>query len=368
MISKFFLKIALIKIFSCLLAVFIFSRFVQLGDSENYINATLDFSFERLVDRTFFTENFYAAMAMILGRGIQLHIITALIASFIIYKVYRSYSPHIPWSFWLLLLMPSYAVWTSVVGKEILSFCAFLVISKWIADVVIYGRGNNFLLLVAIVFGAILRPHYLLAYLFPVLMVFIFLHKKELKISSSVRFSSGLYFLSMIAFSIITIITVHTFRTLWEPVLFEIMKTSESYFLSYDGNSNRTWILWETYSDFIMNMGWGIPTSLIGPTLGEVIKRPLFVPFFIEGVFSLILIFYFMLLLINTSQNNFRVRFFFYMTFVPALIIALIIHYPFGIFNPGSAIRYKQSLTPLFYFLPLLIIMANRKSMSVELN
>jgi hypothetical protein len=37
------------------------------------------------------------------------------------------------------------------------------------------------------------------------------------------------------------------------------------------------------------------------------------------------------------------------------VFIAIFISYPLGIFNPGSALRYKQALHPVLFFYPLII-------------
>lgn len=350
------ISIILIKVASCAFAYYVFSRFAQLGDSQQYINATLDLSVARLTDRTYLTENFFAFLAMFTGRGFGIHLATSILVALTIWHVFKPYTTILPKIFWLVLLMPLFAVWTSVVGKEALAFCIFLIIVKWVADVIIYNRGNIFHMLCAIVAGAILRPHYLLAYLTVVLIVYVFLYKKEVSLVKGKILSEGIYLSCVILFSMFFILLAVQYQEYWQPSLDYVMSTSEAYFLSYDGNTNRNDIPWTSTGDFIANMYWGIPTSIIGPTLGESLQRPTMIPFFIEGIFSFWLIFYFFAKLVVIARRDRRVRLFLYIAFIPALCMALLAHYPFGIFNPGTATRYKQSLSPLFYFLPLLLI------------
>lgn len=354
--GKFLFNLLLIKILSCAFAYFIFSRFAQLGDSEQYVNASLDLSFGRLTDRTYLTENFFAFLAMFTGRGFGIHLATSVLVALTIWYVFKPYIKALPKIFWVVLLMPLFAIWTSIVGKESLAFCTFLIIVKWIADVIMYNRGNTFHMSCAIVAGAILRPHYLLAYLTVVFIVYLFLYKKEVRLLSGKRLSEGIYLSCIFVFAIFFMLLAIQYQGYWQPSLDYVMSTSEAYFLSYDGNTNRASISWRSTGDFIANIYWGIPASIIGPTFGESLQRPMMIPFFIEGVFSFWLIFYFFARLVGIARLDRRVRFFLYIAFLPAVCIALLAHYPFGIFNPGTATRYKQSLTPLFYFLPLLLI------------
>lgn len=365
---KFLICIFFIKAMSCVFAYFLFAKFVQLGDSQQYINATLEINIARLTDRTYLTENFYAFLALFTGRGFFIHLATSFLVAWVVFYVFAPYSRFLPYSFWFLLIMPLHAVWTSVVGKEALAFCVFLLLAKWIVDTLINNRASFIQLLACLILGLILRPHYLLAYFFIILLVYIFYHKKEVVLLPGKYMSSGIH-LSFLLFSFLLFIIFLSFSyETWAPFLDYLMITSESYFLSYDGNTNRTDIHWSTPTDFISNMAWGIPASIIGPTIQETINRPLMAPFFIEGLLSFILIPYFFFKLFKLTERKRNLRFFLFICFLPAVFIALVIHYPFGIFNPGTATRYKQALTPLLYFLPILILCAVRANESKRLH
>jgi len=147
----------------------------------------------------------------------------------------------------------------------------------------------------------------------------------------------------------------------WIDFLGYVMYMSKSYFLAYDAGSNRWDISWSDLSDFFRNIWWGMPASIIGPTISESLNRPIFIPIFLEGLLSFYLIFYLLFRLLNLSKKEPEYRAIIILGFLPALILALTIHYPFGLFNPGSAVRYKQSIAPLFYFYPLLLIAENKR-------
>ncbi|HHH2222277.1 TPA: hypothetical protein ACPY4Y_003873, partial [Yersinia enterocolitica] len=119
---------------------------------------------------------------------------------------------------------------------------------------------------------------------------------------------------------------------------------------------------WSTVLDYFNNILWGIPVSLIGPTLRETIDRIIYLPFFIEGVIGFSLMIYIFYRLYKISNEDIVYKKYFYFSFIPAMLIILLIHYPFGLFNPGAAIRYKQNITPLIYFYPLLVLACIKKS------
>lgn len=110
------------------------------------------------------------------------------------------------------------------------------------------------------------------------------------------------------------------------------------------------------FTDFIANMWWGLPASIIGPLPEEALARPIFVPIFAEGILSFVLIFYLIYRCLRAATRDETARRLVLLGFIPAVAMALLIHYPFGVFNPGSAIRYKQNLAPLLYFFPVMFL------------
>jgi hypothetical protein len=145
------------------------------------------------------------------------------------------------------------------------------------------------------------------------------------------------------------------------------MKTVETSFLSYEAGSNRTNIQWEDISDFLYNSLWWIPQGFIGPTLLEVISKPIQIPVFLEGVVYLYILGYLFVRLFQlaNASNILRVH------ILPYLFVALIIvfiSYPYLMFNAGSALRYKQSMHPILIFYPLLILAYARANNLMKTN
>ena len=135
------------------------------------------------------------------------------------------------------------------------------------------------------------------------------------------------------------------------------------HFLTYTANTNRFDIPWDLFSDFVSNIFWGIPFSIIGFTPTEAIRNPKYLPFFIEGVISFILFIFLLGALVQSISHDATFKAAVFLCFLPALVFVLLAHYPFGIFNPGSALRYKQSLVPIIYFYPLFMLALRRKNL-----
>ena len=99
--------------------------------------------------------------------------------------------------------------------------------------------------------------------------------------------------------------------------------------------------------------------SIIGPFPSEL-HRIEFIPFFIEGLtillFPIFSIFYFR----NKEINN-KYSELFKLSILPAIFIVFLIHAPFGILNPGSAIRWRVNFELLFYAYPAVLMLLSSK-------
>jgi len=100
-------------------------------------------------------------------------------------------------------------------------------------------------------------------------------------------------------------------------------------------------------------MIWGV----IGPFPSELLSRPEFTPFFIEGLFIFLMPVLATILVILIKIENKRYFYkLFFLSLAPAILILLFMHAPFGILNPGSAIRWRVNFEQVFYLAPMLLI------------
>ena len=146
------------------------------------------------------------------------------------------------------------------------------------------------------------------------------------------------------------------------------MQRVQHSFLAYtNAGSNRTDIQWNNISDFMYNSLWGIPQGFIGPTLLEVISKPLQFPAFLEGLLYFSILCYLLVKVFKLSITSRTLR----VHILPYIFVGFVIifiSYPYLIFNPGSALRYKQAMHPILIFYPLLILAYNRRHHLVKTN
>lgn len=347
--EKYFLIVLTVKIFFTFFAVYIYQQFSQLGDTERYLSATLNT--DDFFDRTRFTDNVFSVLMFIFSYKIVVNIFIACIFSFVFFSVLKNtfYSKYNKLA-WLVFFLPSFQIWTSVAGKEVLAIIGFLLVIKYVVYLQLNVKCNVLYLIIGVSLGVLLRPHYGLAYIYLLLSTIILARFKTGNISV------GVYFFVLSLLGIMFLICVSISVELWSPYFTEAMKIIRNYFIITDAKASREYIEWGGISGYLDNIYWGLVYSIIGPTLSEVINRVAYIPFFIDGIISFSLMIILVYKLYCSSRDFAFYRKFFYFSFLPSFVMILMIHYPFGIFNPGAAIRYKQNISPLVYFYPLLVL------------
>jgi hypothetical protein len=350
--SKFFWEIIGIKILGTIFAVFVFAKISSLGDADRYVNANIGLSLSLLKDRTFLADFIISSIGRYFGL-FPTSLVISCILGLIIYRCFRTAYPFLKKTlFWLIILLPSFLVWSGSPSKEALVLPVLIPLVYECVQITVYGRVRWKRILFFLAFAFILRPHYAISYSGLTFLSILFSTRTRVKMP---RLSIGVHYFTLVILAVSGIIALAFTKSLWERQLLYVMRTAEAMFLPYKSKTNRLDIIWESIGDFFSNIVWGLPSSFIGPTFMETIKRPAFLPFFLEGIFSILLLIMVILNILQLIKVNNALRKVVIYGFLPAVVIAIIIHYPFGIFNPGSATRYKQALVPLLYFYPLLL-------------
>jgi hypothetical protein len=357
--TRIFVTVFLLKILATWLAINIVSQHTHLSDAVAYTSGSL--TSEDWSNRTYFVGNIANYLAIRLGQEGAYYAFSLISACGILIAL-RAAGKEL--ALWLipLFLLPSTTIFTSIPGKECLAgFGLCLVISWWIC----FLRSRTTLLSIftlplGLFLYALLRPHYALAIAYIVALTLTWrpifaISRKPIKFYTLSRLSSGLMIVGLLAGMVI----------LWPQLvqgMSAIVKLAIQYFPAGDGRSDRhDWLSWRQESDFWENSWWAIPYSIIGPMPTEVINRPIFLPFLLEGVsISLLVVFLFCKTL---STANHQMRRYILFVLGPALTILVLVHAPFGTPNPGSAVRYRSGFEWL-----LLIPIATlwRKPTSIE--
>ena len=370
-----FSKLVLLHFLGWLFAQFVYVPIGISGDQGLYLSGDNTDSFDIYTNRTDFSIFFYSKLSVIFP-GILAALVSTLLVAIVIYYASKYFLPWINLRlFWLANLLPHFLIWSSLASKEaifiipslyLVSFCAKLAFDEPFRG---WQISWYFLLLLFIFF---MRPTYSIGYGYLLISSLILSSSFSLKIkqvNSLKRFSNSSAVMVFIFLFCAALFILYQYVFDSQSDAYAYMSTFQSYFLSYDGNTNRSNIEWNSASSFFSNMPWGIPFSIIGFTPVEALENLKYLPAFLEGILAFLLLIWLLITLIGRAKVDLNLRTALYLCFLPALFLTVLAHYPLGIFNPGSAIRYKQSLAPVFYFYPLFLLslsIKNRYYSSVE--
>lgn len=354
--SNLFWNILVSKLSITIFAICIYSHFSPFLDAQRYLNAPPSaLSLDLIFNRTLFTDFIYSYLKLFIVSDFGVHLFTSAIVSYILWYVFKRDFHYLnKFLFVSCLALPHFMIWSGIVGKEALAICGFLLLIRSCVDLIVGNKTQIIPLLIGLFLALIIRPHYALAYIYLLVVSFI-ISQCRLRIVGYLSPKTSLFVLFVCIFYIIFLLVF--FNEFYSTYLLAFMDRTQSYFLAYtNSNANRWDIDWRNPSDFIFNLGWGLPISIIGPTFSEAVIRPIILPVFLEGCFSLLLLCFIFGTMLKFAINNSKYSSVIIWGFIPAILLGLLINYSFGIFNAGSAIRYKQSLAPLFYFYPLLLM------------
>jgi hypothetical protein len=134
----------------------------------------------------------------------------------------------------------------------------------------------------------------------------------------------------------------------------EVLPKAKGYF-TIKSDTTRTWIEMQTTVDLLSSLWWSLPLALVGPTPGEVMARPVMLPFFVSGLVVLGSFLYSVGVAFRAPSA--LERKILLLGWLPAVAFILIAYVPFGIYNSGSAIRYASCFL-LFLIFPSMLLSA----------
>tara|TARA_B110000008_G_scaffold273078_1_gene306766 strand:- start:377 stop:1525 length:1149 start_codon:yes stop_codon:yes gene_type:complete len=258
--------------------------------------------------------------------------------------------------FWICNLFPHFLIWTGSSSKEQILMIFGIFVIGFATKHFFVVRKLTFMSLFLVCFSLayiyFIRPNYFPIY-FTIFLTSLF--APMLNKAKIYKLSVGVW---AFIFSLITMLAIFftsIFTSFFSKDFILYMKKVEVHFLDLPGRSNRYNIQWETISDFFYNSLWGIPQGFIGPTFAETFSKPILFPVFLEGIVYLFILCYLFAKLLKLAYASNKLRVYILPYFFVALVI-IFLSYPLGIFNPGSALRYKQSMHPVLFFYPLLIM------------
>ena len=335
-----------VKLVYCLFGVFVFGKLSPLGDSSAYLNSPIIINTGLLRNNTLLISTFTAILKKILFLDFFVHLAFCLIAFWALKLVIETlrFSPVKTYFLIILLSFPSFGMWTSVVSKEALIclFTCFNII--WIINI-LRGEKLRFSLwlnLTCLYFTMVMRPSVGLGI---VLVISALYFNRTRFINKYLRFAviiTGV----LLSATFVYFFTVRFVEDRFLPL-------AEAYFdpRYFVSTSTREFGFWKTASDLYVKSPFGIFLANLGPTFMESLTKPFFIPYFFEG---LLFIFISISMIFLTFLSQFwkkviNTNFVIFLIF--CVFVILFVNYPFGIYNPGSALRYRSNYYHIFIIL-----------------
>jgi len=240
-------------------------------------------------------------------------------------------------------------VWSSIVGKEAI-YCGGLGLALvvWSSYTVRCLRWHE-VFVAAISLGVCFsfRPHYAIALFWLFVATFSIKHLKGKA--------------PILLLSLLFIGAISAYFLVWDELLFRAYTSIEStarasrfelFGITPNGEPHHA-----GFQRFKEYVPLGVLISIVGPLPSEVLKRFEFLPFFIEGVIVLLspLLIYVWAGRRALSQEVLFKKIFWW-CLIPAILMLMLIHAPFGLLNPGSATRWRTNFEQIFYLAPLLLL------------
>lgn len=346
------LRLIAAHIFGTIFAYTVYIKIASLGDGylpENF------HGFHDEISSTILVHGIYFYIGAILP-GMLTPMALGIVLAIFIWDSFRDvYSLVNQKVFWICNLFPHFLIWSGASSKEqIVIICGVVVVDFSVRKM--FSKGVSYLRIclvsvsLAIIF--FIRPNYFIIYS---AVLFVSISIPSLPQSFANRLSFGvLVIILFAAVMVLSILLISNWGYVSEHIV-AFMAYTEASFLSYEANTNRLNIKWNDVNDFFINSIWGVPQGLIGPTLWEVILKPTLFPVFVEGILYLFVLFYlfFKLFIIAKVYRGLRFNI---MTYLSVSLAIIYVSYPFLMFNVGSAFRYKQSMHPVLFLFPLLVI------------
>ena len=339
--KRFWVYYFAIKILYLIFAIHIYGKLTQLGDTERYLNASLssvtDFSF--LWNSTKMMDAIGSIMGILGGSNVLTNLPFTILSFFTVKWIIDKYHfrQYINNRLLLFVLsLPNFCIWTDICSKETVGLVFSAILGSFVLDFLSGNYSIKKKHIFAMYLCLIFKPQYA-PFIIQGLFVIYVMNRFCRTISRKVLLGLLVIFCNAVLLYLV------------KDVVNEYANMMYVHF-DFDGSSTRD-NLWLKDNDFFYEAPRGMFVAFFGPTVSEMMHTPTHL---IAGIESCILL---MLFLILGSHFFYRLVYqyklnvtLFFSYFIIITGIALL-HYPFGIFNPGSAIRYRTNFLFLFILL-----------------
>ena len=319
-------------LYRCLYSVFghyVVATMTSLGDSRRYQ--------ERAPEA--FSEYFYLSSAALTdtigvifqklsaGEPLLINFYFQTVGFIGIVMLLQSLEPAVRRKMAVLVMMPSFSLWSSVASKESIVVLAVCLVCTYLVAMY-YNRPR---IRLRHLFGGYLlmlyKPQYYAGLLFLYSLTYL---AKRVHQKAALVLTAGL----------VSMIPLYIFRDKFDALSFEIMK----HFPQNGARSTRQ-PFWAEQYDVFSKAPEGFYQAFFGPTWAEASTSILHLFAYLEsGLIVAILIFYVIRRFPDLPVYNLLLCFF-------TIFWLMLANYPFGVMNPGSAIRYRTGYVIIIFLM-----------------
>ena len=311
---------------------YIYSNFTKLGDTFDYLNGM--YIYKNDFGSTAYIMSLLGMYINKIAFGTILANVPTLILSTIgiLYpvKIVNELLGRVPRSLVIFSLMPSLSMWGSIYGKDSVGLFAMGVASGYIVKLLHYGSFKPKIIeLLAFLLILYFKPQYMVVITFIVILAVSFFAFKSVASRCCILIIS--FFVALICLYVY-----------WE--LLDALAVQMNIHFNAEANATRG-IVFSSFTNMLFDffpLGF---VALVGPTFNEAIDNYIYLPYFVEGLFVLFVLVRLLLTpIVNClKRHDYDIN---YVVLIFSLLLFfgfVFLHYPFGIFNPGAAIRYRTN-------------------------
>jgi|APSaa5957512535_1039671.scaffolds.fasta_scaffold53950_2 hypothetical protein len=331
----------IVKLLYMFLALFVYSKFTELGDTSAYLSGRYYDVSRMFTESNYLIGTFGKISSSILGTTFGN--LPFVIVSFygIYYPVKRINLTNKQLYILLTLLsLPSFGIWTSICSKESLSVFFMGIFLGYIIEM-INNQSPKLKLIhfIALYLMLLIKPQYSVAIFSLIVLI---------KIYSITALDAYKKIFIFLLYLLVSITALYIFRDLIDQLSFMMPK---HFGYAGTGATRENIYIVEQY-DIFFNAPYNMFLAFWGPTISEVIQKPINGLVFIETMIIFGFFVYLILKLLIRIFLTRKLNILHLTVVVTSTFWILFAHMPFGLFNYGSAVRYRESF---YSFLVILL-------------
>lgn len=345
--EKFWRYYFIVRILYLFFAIFVYAKLTTLGDTERYLTAPLSvISTSMLFNSTIMMDSIGSILGLLGGSNVITNLPATLLSYYTIkwaidkFEFRKNVNNYL---LFVILSLPNFCVWTGVFSKEMVGLVFSAILGTLFIDFLDgkykIEKKHWFAMYLCMIF----KPQY-----FPFILqglVMVYLMNRYIK-SVDWKMFLGCF---VIFCNLACLYLISDIVNQYADIMY-------MYFDDPNAKSTRA-NPWTEENDFFYEAPAGMFIAFFGPTINEMMNSPTHMLAGIESIVILVLFLSLGFRLIIRCINSYKINVTIFFSYFVIITGIALLHYPFGIFNPGSAIRYRTN----FFFLYILMFLYIKK-------